>query len=227
MKRGMLWLGVAGLLVLGVAFTQGNRGYGGMMGADGQGLGMMGQGMMGGGMGMMAVYPAQAQPTARAEAKTRLETYAKRFGPDARLKDFMAFSQNYYAQVVDAKGRGLGEILADRYTGNVYLEPGPNMMWGTRSGPGYGGTGRGMMGGPGLVGSPSASAEQYDLANARRLAEQFLQGYLPGAKVLEAQSFQGYFTFDYGRRGLEGMLSVSAYGGQIWVHTWHGVFLGE
>ena len=222
MKRGMLWLGVAGLLVLGVAFTQGNWGYGGMMGAGGQGFGMMGQGMMGGGMGMMAVYPAQAQPIARAEAKTRLETYAKRFGPDARLKDFMAFSQNYYAQVVDAKGNGLAEILADRYTGNVYPEHGPNMMWGTRSGMAYGGMGRGMMRNP----TPSP-AEQYDLTRAQRLAEQFLRGYLPGAKVLEAQTFPGYYTFDYGRKELEGMLSVSAYSGEVWVHTWHGVFLGE
>lgn len=220
MKRGMLWLGVAGLLVLGVAFTQGNWGYGGMMGAGGQGFGMMGQ-------GMMAVHPAQAQPIARAEAKTRLETYAKRFGPDARLKDFMAFSQNYYAQVVDAKGNGLGEILADRYTGNVYPEHGPNMMWGTRSGMAYGGMGRGMAGNPSLRANPNTPAEQYDLARAQRLAEQFLRGYLPGARVMEAQTFPGYYTFDFGRKELEGMLSVSAYSGEVWVHTWHGVFLGE
>ncbi|MPN19611.1 hypothetical protein SDC9_166983 [bioreactor metagenome] len=37
----------------------------------------------------------------------------------------------------------------------------------------------------------------------------------------------GYYTFDFGRQEIEGMLSVNAYSGQIWVHTWHGFYLGE
>lgn len=63
-----------------------------------------------------------------------MEAYAKRLYPGARLKDFMAFSQNYYAQVVDERGQGLFELIADRYTGVVSPEPGPNMMWNTRYG---------------------------------------------------------------------------------------------
>ncbi len=203
MKRRLLWLGITGLAVVGVALTQGmwgNPGYG-------YGPGMM----MGGGMGMMSVYPAQAQPIAPAEARARLEAFAKRLSPEARLKDFMSFSENYYAQVVDARGKGLGEILAERYSGNVYLEPGPNMMWNTRLG---------MM-----QGQPPATA-RYDKAAAQKLAEQFLKGYLPGARVMEGQAFSGYHTFDFGRKEIEGMLSVNAYTGEVWVHTWHGVFLG-
>jgi len=141
-----------------------------------------------------------------------MEAYAKRIYPGARLKDFMAFSQNYYAQVVDEKGQGLFELIADRYTGVVSPEPGPNMMWNTRYG---------MMGGP--VQTPV----RFPLTEARKLAETFLKGYLPGAQVMEAGAFPGYYTFDFGRKEVEGMLSVNAYTGEVWVHTWHGFFLGE
>ncbi|ADH62081.1 MULTISPECIES: hypothetical protein [Thermaceae] len=214
MKRGQFWLAIVGLAVLGLALTQGMWGNPGMMQGYGYGPGMMG-GMMGGGMGMMSFHPAQAQPIPPAEARARLESFAQRFSSEAKLKDFMSFSENYYAQVVDAKGNGLVEILADRYTGNVYLEPGPNMMWNTRLGMGYG-----MM-----QGQPTAT--RYDKAAAQKLARQFLKGYLPGATVMEGQAFSGYYTFDFGRKAVEGMLSVSAYTGEVWVHTWHGIFLGE
>ncbi len=88
MKRYGLTLGVLALALLGLALTQG------MMGGFGPGMG--GYGMMGGQgmMGMMAVYPAEAQPIPQKEAKARMEAYAKRLYPGARLKDFMAFSQN-------------------------------------------------------------------------------------------------------------------------------------
>ncbi len=43
----------------------------------------------------------------------------------------------------------------------------------------------------------------------------------------EGQAFPGYYTFDFGRQKVEGMLSVNAYTGEIWVHTGHGFFLGE
>lgn len=216
MRREMLWVGITGLVLVGVVLTQGLwglPGYGGPMHGYGYGPGMMG-GMMGGGMGMMSVYPAPAQPIPPAEARARLESFAKRFSSEARLKDFMSFSENYYAQVVDAKGNGLVEILADRYTGSVYLEPGPNMMWNTRWGMGM------MQVQPSVV-------VRYDKAAAQKLAEQFLKGYLPGAMVMEGQAFSGYYTFDFGRKEIEGMMSVSAYTGEVWIHTWHGVFLGE
>ncbi|AEG34141.1 hypothetical protein Ththe16_1746 [Thermus thermophilus SG0.5JP17-16] len=217
MKRYGMVLGVLGLLLLGLALTQGMMGgFGpGMMGYGPQyGPGMMGYGMMGGHgmMGMMAVYPPEAQPIPQKEAKARMEAYAKRIYPGARLKDFMVFSQNYYAQVVDEKGQGLFELIADRYTGVVSPEPGPNMMWNTRYS---------MMGGP--VQTPV----RFSVEEARKLAETFLKGYLPGARVLEAGAFPGYYTFDFGRKEVEGMLSVNAYTGEVWVHTWHGFFLGE
>lgn len=233
MKRNTITIGLAILAVaaVGLALTQGVWSSPGMMGAgygysasrvQGYRMGGM-MGGMGDGMGMMSIYPAQAQPIPEAEAKARLAAYAKRYAADGQIKEVMTFSENFYAQVVDAKGNELGEILADRYTGNVYPEPGPGMIWNTRSGMGFG-----MMRNQNMMRSQATpQAVRYDQAAAQKLAEQFLKGYLPEAKVLEGQAFADYYTFDYGRKDIEGMLSVSAYTGEVWVHTWHGVFLSQ
>ena len=96
----------------------------------------------------------------------------------------------------------------------------------------------GMMGdqnqqGQGMMGSTPNSSNQvaqpvrYNLAAAQKLAATFVAGYLPNGKVLEGLAFPGYYTFDYGRKAIEGMLSVNAYTGEVWVHGWHGLFLGE
>lgn len=163
---------------------------------------------MGGHMGpghMMRVYPPGLSSVPPSLAKSRLNAYAQALFPGGRLKDFMAFSENYYAQVVDEKGQGLAELILDRYTGVVAPEPGPNMIWS----------------------APRGTSPRYTLEMARGLASGFIKDYLPGAKVHEEQAFSGYYTFDFGRNGVEGMLSVNAYTGEVWVHTWHGFFLGE
>lgn len=222
MKNGVVWIGIVGLALVGVALTQGVMGFSGQPGGYGQGM-MQGYRYGSGGMGMMSVYPAQAQPVTPAAVKARLEAFAQRFGPDARLKDLMRFSQNTYAQVVDSRGNGLAEVVADRYTGSVRPEPGPNMMWNGQYGMGYGVTAsRGT-----LRGQANPVAVRYSQAAAQKLAESFLGGYLPGARVIEGQAFAGYYTFDYGRSAAEGMLSVNAYSGEVWVHPWHGTYLGE
>lgn len=214
-----------GLAALAFVFAQsGMGGYGypqgsgyGMMGgyegagpwgAPGYGMGMMGMGGYGMGSMMGGVYLPDARPLAESEARARLESYVGRFAPGAQIRDLMPFSQNYYAQMVDQDGRGLGEVLVDRYTGVVYPEPGPNMMWNR---------------GPAGWSVPT----RYDLKAAKQLAADFLRGYLPGARIMEEQAFSGYYTFDFGRSEIEGMLSINAYTGEVWVHTWHGPFLGK
>jgi hypothetical protein len=50
-----------------------------------------------------------------------LDNFSFRYGANVRVKDFMAFSNNYYADLVDAvSGLGLAEVLVDRYTRNTY-----------------------------------------------------------------------------------------------------------
>jgi hypothetical protein len=177
----------------------GRRYYSGMMGAGS------------GGMGMMALYFPDEVPISEDEARSLLSTFAAEFGDEVELKDFMAFSNNYYAQVADSRtNEGLAEILADRYSGAVYPEPGPNMAWNTRFG----------------LWKAGSESSRYDLEGARDLAETFLSGYLPGSEVVGSSSFPGYYTFDFGRGEVEGMLSVNAETGDVWVHTWHGFYLG-
>ncbi len=99
---------------------------------------------------------------------------------------------------------------------------GPSMMGG---GMGPGGMGPGMMGPtPVTAGSPSVTT-----ARARRLAQQFLDARLPGARLEEdTMTFPGYYTLDFTRNGrIAGMVSVNAYTGQVWYHAWHGTFIQE
>ncbi len=160
--------------------------------------------------GMMAPYYSGSRPISSADALQRMESFARNLGKDIKVEDFTAFSGNYYSVLKDASNnQDLAEVLVDRYTGTVFPEPGPNMMWNTRYGSGRAGT-RGA---------------GNDLAGAKRQAEDFLKDYLPGAKVIESNALPGYYTFDFGRQGIEGMLSVNAYNGEIWVHTWHGFYL--
>lgn len=188
-----------GAMGLGMMDGFGRRYYSGMMGAGS------------GGMGMMALYFPDEVPISEDEARSLLSAFAAEFGDEVELRDFMAFSNNYYAQVADAKtDEGLAEILADRYSGAVYPEPGPNMAWNSRFG----------------LWQASSEPPKYDLEAARGLAETFLSGYLPGSGVVGSASFPGYYTFDFGRGEVEGMLSVNAETGDVWVHTWHGFYLG-
>jgi heat shock protein HslJ len=85
--------------------------------------------------------------------------------------------------------------------------------------------GPGMMGPtPVTAGSPSVTT-----ARARRLAQQFLDARLPGARLEEdTMTFPGYYTLDFTRNGrIAGMVSVNAYTGQVWYHAWHGTFIQE
>ena len=217
MKKVFMTVGILGLASLGLVLAQG------MMGG-------YSQGMMGG--MRMAIYSSNAKPISDAKAFQSLEAYASRYGAGVKLKDIMVFSENVYAQVVDAKtGAGFGEILFDRFSGFVQPEPGPNMMWNTQYGMGWGGSS--MMGNQngGMMGTtpakPVTTAIRYSEPAANKLAVTFLSSYLPKTKLHEGQAFPGYYTYDYGRTEIEGMLSVNGTTGEIWIHTWHGSFIME
>ena len=171
--------------------------------------GMMGSGMMGG-MGMMALYRADAKPISETDARNQAQAYTNRYYPGAKIGDFMEFSLNYYVQLKDTSNTSIAEILVDRYTGVVTPEPGPNMIWNTLN-----------------RGQRSTTSVVYDMGAAKSQAEKFLAGYLPDATIQESTSYPGYYTFDFGREKIEGMLSVNAYTGDIWVHTWHGQFIRD
>jgi len=199
-------------------------GYGpGMMGRSRSGDGSwgMGPGMMGGYGAQGWVYPGNDTPITLDQAVESARQYMAAYGnPDLALTEVMGFSENYYAEVEEqSTGIHAFEVLIDRYTGAVYPEPGPNMMWNAK----YGHMNR-MMGGweRGQTGSTSVTPEK-----ALGLAQEWLDQYLPGTSAAEkADAFYGYYTIHVMKEGqVYGMLSVNGYTGDVWYHTWHGDFI--
>lgn len=194
-----------------------------MMGRGGRGHGGwgMGPGMMGGYGSPNGTYPGNGAPITLDQAVEAAEQYLATYGnPDLEQTEVMEFTNNFYAEVKEqSTGIHAFEILIDRYTSIVYPEPGPNMMWNTR----YGHMG-GMMGGWGRrqAGAMSVTAEQ-----ARDIAQQWLDQYLPGILAAqEADAFYGYYTIHVLKDDqVYGMLSVNGYTGEVWYHTWHGDFI--
>lgn len=218
-------------------------GYGGMMG---QGMMMGGRGgMMGRGGrwgyapnaqpyggnapwgGMMGAWtpPADLAPAGETltldEAVNVAEAYIAEWDgePALELGEVIQFSNHFYAVALEADtGRGAFEFLIDPATGAVAAEPGPNMMWNLRYGHhaavwGAAETGEAM----------PVSADE-----ARESAQAFLDEAFPGLQAAEeAEAFYGYYTFEILEDGeTAGMLSVNGYDGQVWLHRWHGEYVG-
>jgi len=232
-----LWVGRAGLF----DWTGANYGWsmmqgGGMMG----GYGMMGEYGAPGGAGMMGGQPGGAlntgDPLSIDEASQAVDAYLSRWGySDLEVGEVMIFTNQAYAEVEDpASGRGAFEVLVDPVTKAVFLEYGPAMMWNTeygmmggRSTGVYGGMMGGMMGDRGYA-QPGPSFEaSVTPQEAAEIAQEYLDAYLPGYRADETvDEFPGYFTLHTLQAGeVTGMLSVNAYTGQVWYHTWHGTFL--
>lgn len=198
---------------------QGMMGQGMMSGEDegypyGMGPGMM---MRPGMMGMMWGYDANAEQIALDQAAEAVEQYLKAYVGDLELAEIMEFKYNYYAEIEDAKtGVHAMELLVNKYTGQVYPEPGPNMMWNTKYG---------MMGSR-YVESEALAKMPVSQEKAKELAQAYLDKRMPGIKVGGADTFYGYYTLHTFKDGMiEGMLSVNGYSGAVWYHHWHGPFI--
>lgn len=193
-----------------------SRGYGW---DGGYGPGWMRRGMMHG-YGDWA--NSNGSPITLDQAIEAANQYLATYGnPDLTITEVMEFTENFYTEVEEKSASVHAfELLIDRYTGAVYPEPGPNMMWNTK----YGHM-RGMMGGWGgwQAGPISVTSDQ-----ALDFAQEWLDQYLPGTSVAEkADTFYGYYTIHVFKDGqVYGMLSVNGYTGEVWYHTWHGDFIG-
>lgn len=185
--------------------------------------GMMGRGMMGGMMGGWGYgYPGTGSRLTLDQAVEAVEQYLAAYGnSDLTLTEVMEFNNNFYAEVEEhSTGIHTFELLINPYTGAIYPEPGPNMMWNTKYG---------HMGGWWGYGSQQPATDlPVSVEQARGYAQQFLDSYLPGTTVAdEADPFYGYYTLHVLRDGqIVGMLSVNGVTGQVWYHTWHGNFIG-
>jgi hypothetical protein len=189
-------------------------------------MGRMGT-MMGGweGCPMMAggwngVDP-DATPLTIEQAREKAAQFVATFGnDDLAVVEIMEFTGNFYAEVREkSTGVGAFELLVDRYTGDVYPEPGPNMMWNLKYG---------HMGGYGMMrwrGAPEATMPVTP-EQAVEQAQKYLDRFNAGLTAGEAEPFYGYYTLHTERDGqLTGMLSVNGYTGAVWYHQWHGDFI--
>jgi hypothetical protein len=122
------------------------------------------------------------------------------------------------------RGYGPGGMMGGSGYGH-----GPGMMGGSGPGGMMGGSGYGYGpgGGPGPGAAP-AVAPQVTAAQAKSIAQKFLDIQFPGTKAGSVDAFPGYYTLDITRDGkVVGMMSVNGYTGQVWYHSWHGTFIAE
>ena len=91
---------------------------------------------------------AVGQPLSIAQAEGVVQQFLSAQGSGLVAYHIMEFTNNFYVAVKEkATGQGAFELLIDRYTGALYPEPGPNMMWNTKYGHGWAMGAGGMMGG--------------------------------------------------------------------------------
>ncbi len=230
MKRVAVAVGVVTLLLVGLtvaAWAMGPWPGGGMMGGYGQGWNCPGWGMPG--MGMPG-WPGGGAPISDEQAIALAEDYVASYGnPDLEVAEIMAFDNQFYGQAREkSTGRYAFEFLIDRYSGAVYPEPGPNMMWNTKYGhmAGWGGMMGDMMGG--WWGASPSDEMPITPEQAIAIAQEYLDRTGSGLEAdEEADAFYGYYTIHVLQDGnIVGMLSVNGYTGQVWPHTWHGRYLG-
>lgn len=204
------------LLSLGLAACApywGPSGGGGMMGPGGSGGMMGGQGgMMGGGSG--GYYSGTATALSHEDAEEIAGRYLASINvPDLEIDEFEEYSSNFYVSLVETgTGRGAIEIIIDRYSGNYQPEP-QSMMWNGKYG---------------MMGSYQQSWMTVTQQQAMEIARDFLDVAYPGTEADEIVAYYGYYTIMTELEGEHyGMLSVNGYSGDIWYHTWHGIFISE
>lgn len=193
-------------------------------------LGGMGQDGFGRGV------PADVEPLTIDEVTLAVEAFLTRLGREnLALGKIIIFDNHAYAVIEDtSSGQGAFEVLVDPVRQVVRLEPGPSMMWNAVYGV-HGSDpirGAGRMAGAGEAYGPTtvtADAEPLTEAEARDKAAAYLAEAYPAQTLAgTAEAFPGYFTFEVEADGaLVSMLSVHAYTGQVWYHSWHGAFVAR
>ncbi|WP_329245451.1 hypothetical protein OIE43_21145 [Streptomyces pseudovenezuelae] len=181
----------------------------GMMGDDSGswGPGMMGQGMMGN--WWLAGNGNRVQTLD--QARQRATVFADRLS--LKVGEVMQFSRNFYAELESTGGRPATEVLVNPADGAVQVEYGPAMMWNTDYGMHHGRQGQ----------------TRVSAAQAGSIAQQWLRNHSTALTALTAgdpESYPGYYTLHTMKSGkITGMLSVNAYTGQVWDHSWHGAYM--
>lgn len=193
--------------------------------------GPMSQGGPGPMMGCRALwslgFPQTPTPLTIDQAIVATQQYLAFVGnPDLVAAKVIDFT-NHFDVVVKEKSTGAGAftLLIDKLTtGSVCWEPGPNTMWNTKYGMGWG-----HMHGPPWSWWPTVPTTQMPVTaeQAKQSAQSFLDAYLPGTTVsAEVDTFYGFYdVFVMRDDKIISMLSVNGYTGWVWYYTWHGPFV--
>jgi hypothetical protein len=148
-------------------------------------------------------------------ARDRAQAFGDRLG--LKVGEVIQFDNGFYVELLAPDGQGATEVLVNAETGLVGPEHGPATMWNTR----YGMHPR----------SPSG-AVTVPAAQATRSARQWLAAQrsagLAGLTTADPTAFPGYYTMETLAGGrIVSMMSVNAYTGAVWYHTWHGRFVAS
>ena len=143
--------------------------------------------------------------------------YIANNGSNLQITEVMEFEENFYVVVKEKdSSKGAFELLVNPYTGQVSPEVGPNMMWNLK----YGHM---------RLDENAEATNKISMADAANAAQKELDQYINSATIMtDGVDFYGYYSFDYEVNGrVAGMLSVNGQDGQVWLHNWHGTFIGE
>ncbi|BEP28326.1 hypothetical protein HLPR_06570 [Helicovermis profundi] len=220
----------------------GQGGYNGMMGQGGYN-GMMGQGgyngMMGqnGYSGITGANGYGATSTLKKinidVLKTNVEKYISNYPDKLEISDIFIFEDtDYYFSIIESDTkRGAMELLVNPYTGAVYPEYGPNMMWNLKYGTMINTTMQTQNSNNIFKNFFSKSKNEFGKNQiSQKEAYNSAVNYLKDngldnkyAISKSAHEFYGYFTFHIEKDGeTVGMLSVNGISGLVWQHNWHG-----
>lgn len=165
--------------------------------------------------------------------KNNVNGYIKSYNSNLAIADIFVFKDSdYYVSVEEEDtGKGAMELLVNPYTGEIYPEYGPNMMWNEKYGM-HGGRRPGMMS---MMGGRWNRWNRYDGGanyskkierdEAVKIANDYIWEYSGKdfSVANEGHEFYGYYTFHVNKGNKTiGMLSVNYYTGDVWYHTWHG-----
>lgn len=242
-KNRIIWtavLVVSVILLIGyglLGFTlsrNGNYGSYGQRGYGSYGQGYNGRGMMGRWFNSNSSQVESGKKLSIDQIKTVVNDYIKGYGSNLEISDIFVYKDTDYYVSVEEKdtGKGAMELLVNPYTGQVYPEYGPSMMWNEKYGVqgGYGMMGRGgwnMMGGTSRnnYNNNTTSSKQFSSDQAVKIADQYVKDNLGKDFSVsgDGREFYGYYTFHINKGGsIAGMMSVNYYTGAVWYHDWHG-----
>lgn len=148
------------------------------------------------------------------DAKAIADSYvASLNNAELEIDELEEYSHNFYVSLVEkSTGRGATEIIIDKYSGSYQPEP-QSMMWNGKYG---------------MMGSYQQAQMSVSPQQAMEIARDFLDAVYPGTEADEIVVYYGYYTIMTKLEGEHyGMLSVNGYSGNVWYHTWHGMFISE